>query len=365
MKRVVLYAPLVGNGGIVSWTKRYIKTFPKNEFEVVSVNSIRRDRMAIKSRIKRTLTGLADLYLSLRDLNRLYKETKFSILHATTSGGSGGYYRDKIIGKWCHRHRVKSILHCHYGNIPNVLKAGNKTKDALLDSLRYFDQIWVLDNYTKDALSSYKDICSKIKIVPNNIEVEHLDVASNKGFTDWAFIANLIPSKGIVEAVEGVVNSGLPIKFHIAGPDNFNIIPKLKEIAGEKWNKDIVYYGLLDNVEAMRLIEKCDGLILPSYYIGEAFPISILEAMKYGKLVIATPRAAIKDMLTTQDGSLCGILIEEKSSDSVKDALLWVHNHLAESNRLSEKAYNKVYESYRTEVVFEQCRQNYSELIKV
>ena len=64
-------------------------------------------------------------------------------------------------------------------------------------------------------------------------------------------------------------------------------------------------------------------IALPTYYPSEAFPISILEAMSRGKMVISCPRAAIKDMLTAVDGKPCGILVREKSVDDIVDAIKW------------------------------------------
>ncbi len=34
MVNVILLAPLYGNGGIASWTKKYIDTFPTEEFKI-------------------------------------------------------------------------------------------------------------------------------------------------------------------------------------------------------------------------------------------------------------------------------------------------------------------------------------------
>lgn len=101
------------------------------------------------------------------------------------------------------------------------------------------------------------------------------------------------------------------IQLHIVGPATEKMFFLLKEYAANLWEQKIFYYGKLENQQAVRFLKEMDTLILPTYFPGEAFPISILEAMSYGKLVIATPRAAIADMLTALDGTHCGILIHE------------------------------------------------------
>ena len=40
MVNVILLAPLYGNGGIASWTKKYIDTFPTEEFRLIPISSV-------------------------------------------------------------------------------------------------------------------------------------------------------------------------------------------------------------------------------------------------------------------------------------------------------------------------------------
>ena len=118
----------------------------------------------------------------------------------------------------------------------------------------------------------------------------------------------------------------------------------------------------MPNEQAVEFLKGMDVLVLPTYYESEAFPISILEAMSNGKLVISTPRAAIPDMLTAEDGTRCGILVEEKSVSQLKEAIEWVNAHHDEADSLCRKAYEKAYRSYRTDVVYELYRKYYREL---
>ena len=117
------------------------------------------------------------------------------------------------------------------------------------------------------------------------------------------------------------------------------------------WKQD--YENKLTTAEeAVKLMENFDIIALPTYYEGEAFPISILEAMSKGKLVISCPRAAIPDMLTSLDGEKCGILVSEKSYKEIAEAILWAQTHRLEADEMCKKAYKKVYECYREDVVY-------------
>lgn len=365
MVKIAFHAPLLGNGGIVSWSKRYINTFSDSEFEIIHIDQIQKPKSKIKGLFSKAYHGFSDIIHSIRQLNVSFAHNHFDILHTTTSGGLGNI-RDYFIARWAKKHNVRSVIHCHYGYIPEVIRSGGIKAKILIKVLSQYDQIWILDRYTQEALEAFPSIKSKLRIAPNNIDVSPLDNIPDKTFHDFAFIANLYLSKGIIEAVSAFAADNNNVRLHIAGPDPGAVVEKIKEIAGAKWGDQIKYYGQLPNNEAIGLLEKCDALVLPTYYPGEAFPISILEAMSLGKLVVATPRAAIRDMLTTDNDRKCGVFIQEKSSQSISDAIKWIFDNKNEANEMCRLAYNKASSHYNTEVVYRDIyRPYYRELLNL
>ena len=105
-------------------------------------------------------------------------------------------------------------------------------------------------------------------------------------------------------------------------------------------------------------------ICLASYYPWEAFPISIIEAMSYGKFIIASRRAAIPDMLTDLDGNCCGYFVREQSADDIAKAIIWCQTHPEEADALCAKAYEKVKTCYRTDVIYSLYRELYRKLIE-
>ena len=69
------------------------------------------------------------------------------------------------------------------------------------------------------------------------------------------------------------------------------------------------------------------------------------------------------DILTDIDGKPCGMLVPEKSVDGIVEAINWCQTHKEEADEMCRKAYEKVYECYRTDVVYELYRSNYRELV--
>ena len=165
-------------------------------------------------------------------------------------------------------------------------------------------------------------------IAPNFINVITDVDLSPRTYKSIAFIGNLVPTKGIYELVDAVKSLNNGTTLNLIGPATNDIAVELKSRIGSDEGKSIHTLGRRPNNEAIAYMEKMDIIALPTYYSSEAFPISILEAMSKGSLVLSCPRAAIPDMLTAVDGGLCGLLVEAKSAKSIADAILWAQKKI-------------------------------------
>lgn len=364
MKKVILVSPGYGNGGIRSWTKKILKTFSNEDYKITHVSASRRRTLTPHTKgLRCIIDGLLDLYETYKELKAIIKSGNYEIMHTTTSGAMGTL-RDYCLSKYCSKKGIKTIMHCRYGCISEDYAKSGILGSLLRKTMKQFDQIWVLDSRSEQYLKSIPELANKIHLTPNSIEVDVTCDLSPKSYKNIAFVGNLIPSKGLYELVEAVVKSSDETILSVIGPGNEEVVQHIKELAGDKLGKNIIIVGPLPNEEAVKAIKTMDIIALPTYYPSEAFPISILEAMSYGKLVISTPRAAIKDMLTSLDGSPCGILVRERSADDIVDAIKWCQENPLEADKLCQKAYEKVYNAYRTDVVYDLYRFLYTKVIE-
>ena len=69
MIKILLLVPLTGNGGIASWTKKFIETFPDEEFAFFPLN-ISPDRNMGSGFMNRIFTGLKALKRVMRELRQ-------------------------------------------------------------------------------------------------------------------------------------------------------------------------------------------------------------------------------------------------------------------------------------------------------
>ena len=352
-----------GNGGIASWTKKFLSTFPDKEFDIHPVNIAPAKDFSLYRGLDRLYYGFRAYVDSLRGLKAtLQAHPATKIMHTTTSAG-GGVFRDNAAVKICHKHGLKCVMHCRFGTIKELYESDTILGRMFRENIRLYDEVWVLDRRSLEFLQSQKEVADKIFLTPNSIIVPSACNLEPKSYKNVSFVGNVLPTKGIVELVTAIKEIGDALTLSIAGPANPRMIETLKYAAGEAWGKHIMYIGKLPNNEAVDLVNESDIIALPTYYPGEAFPISIIEAMSQGKLVVSCPRAAIPDMLTDLDGNRCGILVEPESSDALKEGLMWVLEHKEESDQMCAKAYEKVKSCYDTSVVYDLYRRLFKNLI--
>lgn len=363
MKKVILLTPLSGNGGIVSWSRKFLKTFNLNRYEFIAIDRSIKGRQFDDNRLwSRFYAGIKEMVQIQAKVKDEIRKQKIDLLHATTSG-SLGTVRDYIISNICKQYKIPSIMHCHYGCISEDVNRGVYGW-FLRKTMRQFSQIWVLDNRSLCTLRRIKGLENKVFLIPNSIEVKSEESIVPKSYKHVAFIANLIPSKGLFELIEAVLKLNRnDLKLSIVGVGSTEVVNRVQELAGERLGKTIYLLGQLPNEKVMSFLDTVDIVALPTYYPWEAFPISILEAMSKGKIVISTKRAAIGDILTDIDGKPCGCFVREKDIDDIVNAINWCIENPTLADNMCKKAYEKVYQCYRMEVVYDVYQKHYDELM--
>lgn len=363
MKIVGLF-PLTGNGGIASWSKKFVDNFPDEKYQFTFINispSVPRNGGFSESLICRIISGIFTTFRILIELKKVFKNDKYDILHTTTSGNIGSF-RDYCVAKLCHKYGVKTIMHCRYGCITEDFIANSIVGILLRKSLKEFNQIWVLDSRSFNTLNGVDYLKGKVYLTPNCIDVTENINLTPKKYKRVAFIGNLYPSKGLYELVDACTAIS-NVRLDIIGPGSEVVISQIKKKVSTKLGQSVFIHGRLPNSAAVKFMQEVDIVALPTYYQWEAFPISIIEAMSLTKMVISCPRAAVKDMLTDSDGNPCGILVEPKSSNAIRDAIIWCQRNNKEADKMCQKAYEKVNTCYRKEVVYDLYRSLYNQLI--
>ncbi len=230
---------------------------------------------------------------------------------------------------------IKKLLHWLYNGVESIV-----LHESMKDQFSNFAnmKIWVVPNFYDKSLDLYTDVITK-----------------NRG--QILFLSNLMKSKGIIEFVE---NADQILKdpcksIVIAGAfmgDKYISEKKLKALLKpefqrltNKYKNRFSYKGFVTGKEKIDLYSRSDIFILPSY--SEGFPISIIEAMRLGCLIIATEVDYLPNIISQKNGSLIPFhdfknidkYIDKELSDQLLVSKKQRNNIITSKEKHSESSY--------------------------
>ena len=191
---------------------------------------------------------------------------------------------------------------------------------ALTDSLKKeiqslgIDGKWVtVGNYAEDFMMLTEDEIADKKQIYTRKPVK------------ISYLSNVIESKGIFELMEAVSNDER-FTLHIAGhvfPDERKRFDQLLESSN-----NIQYLGFVSGDDKREMLKSSMVFALPTEYPTEAQPISVIEALCMGCIIIATTHIGIMDTL---GDSYPKALFIKKDTQNIKERLIELHNTQGET----------------------------------
>ena len=133
------------------------------------------------------------------------------------------------------------------------------------------------------------------------------------------FLSNLMEEKGIfdlLEALRILEEKGFEYEAKIAG--NLDTTNENKFQTYIKTLKKTKYVGVVSGKNKKDLLLWSNIFILPTYYKMEGQPISILEAMATGNIVLTTRHAGIPDIFQNE---INGFYVEKNNSNSIVERI--------------------------------------------
>lgn len=242
-------------------------------------------------------------------------------------------------------HRLKHpVIYTSHGN--DFKKRSNSwdklvgfRKRTLLTSV---DKITAVSNYTKENLR-INGVNKAAEVIPNGLDFNNFETLNNiqfkeklsKAFT-LMFPGGIKPNKGgliLLKAMEILNSKNLPIKLYCAGITT-------KTFVEENKVENVIFTGFLQQKEYLSKLNNCDCLILLSK--TEQFPISIIEAMALGKIIITTPVGGISEFcLNGRNG-----LYVKRDPNDVAEKILYLYKNpelrreISKNNRADVKKYD-------------------------
>ena len=224
--------------------------------------------------------------------------------------------------------KLKTVAHLHGGYLKTEFENQTRFKKKfMLTTLKLFDYGIVLSKSLTEHLSFFLNE-SNIFICPNFYEENLMNNGvEKKNYKELRiiFLSNLIEGKGINLLLKALkeINS-ITIKIKIAGnipPENNKVIKQMLGI------KNIEYLGTVSGKQKSNLLSWGNVFCLPTFYDrGEGQPISILEAMAFGNLILTTRHGGIPDICSDYNT----LFVEKNNVQDLKEKLLYLLENMHE-----------------------------------
>ncbi len=363
--KILLVSPYGGvPGGISRWTEHIVehyKQYGQQECEIDLVPMGRSRFININSSIiYRLWTAVQDYSKILKNYCQHLHHKRYNVMHFTSSA-SLSLFKDLYIIRKAKQRGVKSIVHFHFGRIPELAQVRNWEWKLLVKVVKSADQVVVIDKASYDTLREKG--FNNIRLLPNPVAPHVVEIAAENAEVKKAprsiiFVGHVVKTKGVFELLEAcskIENINLQLVGHITPDMQAQIVSAYKDAS---W---LTICGEKPYDEVIKEMCKCDVFVLPTY--TEGFPNVILESMACGCAIVTTPVGAIPEMLEEEDGKHYGIMVEPRNVEQLKGAIERMLSDADFKNECRAKVQQRVNERYNIDSVWRQMVDIWSETI--
>lgn len=358
-KKVLLAAPPPGSsGGIACWSGHILDHYKKlspdeKEVELLFLPMARSIALGNSSRILRFIKGIQDYGPVIIHYREALRTQRPAVVHIVSSA-SVSLLKDWILVKMAARRRIKTIVHFHFGRIPDLYSRANWEWKLLRRVMRLSDKTLVIDPMSYAALE--KAGFTNIGLLPNPLAepiVEQIRAQSSffRKERQLLFVGQMLPAKGIFELVEACKD--IPdIRLKMVGrlPKGIEeqLRAKSKRPSGEEW---LEIAGEKSHSEVIEEMLSTSVFVLPTY--TEGFPNVILESMACGCPIIASAVGAIPEMLDIHNSAPSGLCVPPKEVEPLKEAILKLLENRELALQYGANAQKRVDKAYRMTSIWE------------
>ena len=304
--------------------------------------------------IKRVFHGLSDYNRIFNNIKLELDKDNYDIVHIASSA-SISLYKDYICIKELRKRKISSIIHFHFGRIPELAKANNWEWKFLLKIAQLASKIIVIDQASYDTLK--KNGISNVEYLPNplspNIE-KIIERSHNIDRNDNTvlFVGHVIRTKGVYELAEAC-SSIENINLKIVGLYSNIVKNELLDIYKKNNNiSKIEFTGNIPVDDVIKEMLSCTVFALPTY--TEGFPNVILESMACSCPIVTTNVGAIPEMLDIKNENAYGICIKPRQVQELKDSIIKLLDNKELANNFGQNAQKRVKNMYSIYVIWRQ-----------
>ncbi|APD93797.1 hypothetical protein BM523_07185 [Alteromonas mediterranea] len=196
----------------------------------------------------------------------------------------------------------------------------------------------------------------------SSIEVVHMGVdVDTFSFSDKELssplqvlsVARATEKKGLKYAIEAILNSELDVHLTLIGDGK--LLPSLRVLVEQHSNKSrVTFLGACPPERVSSELKETDLFLLPSVQDSmgdkEGIPVSLMEAMASGVIVLSTLHSGIPELI---DDGVSGFLVPERDALAIQEKMKEIINNPALS-LIRENARAKVYNEFNAATLSKQ-----------
>ena len=241
------------------------------------------------------------------------------LVHIHTAS-RGSFWRATLFSKLADITGVPYILHIHSGEFLVFFNdcCGRFAKYIIRRTFRSAAGIICLTPGWKEALQNISPQ-SNFTSLPNPVSVPHvMPISVLTPAPRLLFLGRLTEEKGLFDLLQSMTHvlSHFPhVQLIIAGDGDIDAAQQYANKLGI--GHVVIFEGWINSARKIRCLKEATIFVLPSHF--EAFGVSIIEAMAYGKPVVATRVGGVPEVFI--DG-LHGRLIPPRDPEALANALV-------------------------------------------
>ena len=279
------------------------------------------------------LTYMYELCLSCIKFVFYLFSFKYSVCYITTSRSTLGFIKDSFFIIFAKVFNLRVVNHLHGADFDSF-RISFRYRWVLDFVYKKIDEHIVLTSSMVEQYSCYTKSSKSVVVnfITTDLESIPQDIDKFNGFDEFdvenklnvLYLSNIMFSKGfflLFDAVKRLNEEGLNVNLVVAGKPIADDYMK-PEILDKKFqevlcNDFVDYKGLVSGVPKIELLNTSHVIALPSFYKTEAQPLSLIEGLAHGCVLLTADHNYIRDFVSEDNG----FIVEPKTVESIKVSL--------------------------------------------
>lgn len=322
-------------------------------------------------------SGVLDFYRILEyiivcfNFFKIVSTNSNSIIYLTVSQSNAGFLRDFYFISIGKLFKCKIVGHQFGGNFGNFYNTNNSFIKFFIKFIyNKVNKIIVEGDFSRTNFIFLNSNIKNVISLPNGLPEKELGLANNKDYNvgdrfQILYLSNLIISKGYLDVLSAInilinkrniiVNCSFVGKFVSAVDDPIDTnIAKCKSyffdyIKTNKLENFVNYSESKLGHDKQLEFQKAHLFVLPSYYLNEGQPVSVLEAISYGVVPLITNYRLMPQMINENSG----MFVNQKDPESIADKIELFIKNPDIYNSFSKSSINHFNNNFTSEIYLE------------